>query len=242
MLGQVPSASSMQFIPSDSVEVSAERAQFDALRTDPVIFGVDCARFGDDSSVLAIRQGRDARARPWKSWLNVDAMTLASDVVLEARKWKPDAVFVDAGNIGAAVVDRIRQLAPDLFVMEVWFGGKGRDADFNGMKMRVANKRAEMWTNMREWLKGALIPDKQRLRDDLVGPEYGFNADQAILLERKEDMKKRGLPSPDWGDALACTFAEPVEPRALPESFNPANYGGARPRGSVAAEYDPYAQ
>ena len=86
-------------------------------------------------------------------------------------------------------------------------------AQWNGAEIRVANKRAEMWANMREWLKGALVPDNQRLQDDLIGPEYSFNSEQALVLERKEDMKKRGLSSPDWADALACTFAEPVMPR-----------------------------
>lgn len=242
VLGQFPSASSMQFISQDDVDRAAAREGVDALRTDPVIFGVDCARFGGDDSVLAIRQGRDARSRPWRRWGPVDAMTLASDIVMEARRWHPDAIFVDAGNIGAAVVDRIRQLAPDLLVIEVWFGGKGRDAEIGpNLTVRTANKRAEIWTSMRAWLPRGAIPDQQRLKDDLVGPQYGYNADQAIILERKEDMKKRGLPSPDWGDALACTFAEPVEPRQMIEALNPMRHQASRPRGGPRGEYDPYA-
>ena len=236
VLGQFPSASSMQFIASDVVESAQEREQATVLTTDPVVFGVDCARFGDDESVLAIRAGRDAVSRPWRSWRGVDAMTLAGDIALEADRWKPDAIFVDAGNIGAAVVDRLRQLTPDRFVHEVWFGGKGRDASWNGATIRVKNKRAEIWTNMREWLRGGSIPKTQRLHDDLIGSEYGFDAEQAIALERKEDMKKRGLPSPDWGDALACTFAEPVMPRETPASRDPWQY--RKPKEG----YDPYAE
>jgi len=224
VLGQFPSASSMQFIASDTAENARDREPLEGLRSDPVIFGVDCARFGDDESVLAIRCGRDARSRDWKSWGRTDAMTLAGDIALQADLWKPDAIFVDAGNIGAAVVDRLRQLIEPRLVHEVWFGGKGRDADYNGAKVRVANKRAEMWSRMREWLGGGCIPDQARLIDDLIGPEYGFNADQAIVLERKEDMKKRGLPSPDWADALACTFAEPVMPRQTPRHRDPWEY------------------
>lgn len=225
VLGQFPSASSMQFIGNDVAEEARSRGEVQPLRTEPVIFGVDCARFGDDESVLAIRQGRDAVSRPWKSWGDQDAMTLAGDIALQAERWKPDAIFVDAGNIGAAVVDRLRQLIEPSKVFEVWFGGKGRDANWNGATTRVANKRAEMWCNMREWLKGGSVPPEQRLFDDLIGPEYSFNAEQAIILEDKKHMKKRGLPSPDWGDALACTFAEPVMPRTLPEYLNPDNYG-----------------
>ncbi|CAB4120814.1 hypothetical protein UFOVP5_51 [uncultured Caudovirales phage] len=224
VLGQFPSASSMQFIGNDLADAARDRGELQPLKTEPVIFGVDCARFGDDESVLAIRQGRDAVTRPWKTWGKTDAMTLAGDIALQAQRWHPDAIFVDAGNIGAAVVDRLRQLMEPSKVFEVWFGGKGRDANWNGAKTRVANKRAEMWCNMRDWLGGGSIPREQRLYDDLIGPEYGFDAEQAIILERKEHMKKRGLPSPDWGDALACTFAEPVLPRDLPEFRNPDNY------------------
>lgn len=224
--GMFPSASSMQFIPGDMVDAARVRDVGAGLGSDPVIFGVDCARFGDDHSALAIRCGRDARTRPWKRWYHMDSMTLAGDIALEAAIWKPDAIFVDAGNIGASVIDRLRQLLPDVPVFEVWFGStKVRNARFNGAVVRVANKRAEMWTNMREWLAGGAIPDHQGLADDLIGPEYGFNEDQAILLEKKVHMKARLLPSPDDADALACTFAEPVQPREVPGYLNPSNYG-----------------
>ena len=144
----------------------------------------------------------------------LDSMTLAGDVALEAERWRPDAIFVDAGNIGAAVIDRLRQLGVGN-VHEVWFGGSGREALWAGeMRVRTANKRSEMWTNMRGWLAGGAIPDSDVLAADLTGVEYGYAADQvSILLEKKEHMKARGLASPDDADALALTFAEPVLPR-----------------------------
>ena len=224
--GMFPSASSMQFIASAVVEAARTRPLGQTLGSDPVIFGVDCARFGDDHSTLAIRCGRDARSRPWKRWHKQDAMILAGDIALEAAKWKPDAIFVDAGNIGAAVVDRLRQLGVEN-VFEVWFGGEGRDAEWQaGVRIRTANKRAEMWGSMRGWLAGGCIPDEQVLQDDLIGPEYGFNGAQALLLEAKDHMRKRGLASPDDADALACTFAEPVMPRVLPGYLDPSRYQG----------------
>lgn len=229
--GMFPSASSMQFIPLDLVEKAQVREVPAALGSDPVIFGVDCARFGDDHSTLAIRCGRDARSRPWKRWTKMDSMTLAGDIALEADRYHPDMIFVDAGNIGAAIVDRLRQLRPDTPCQEVWFGGEGRDAELEpGVKVRTANKRAEMWTRMRQWLRGASIPGDEQLRDDLIGPTYSFaHDDTRIMLERKKDMKKRGLASPDDADALACTFAEPVAPREVPGYLNPDNgYGGSR--------------
>jgi hypothetical protein len=212
--GQFPSSSSMQFIGHDLVEGARRRELFGGVTWDPVIFGLDCARFGDDHSTLAIRCGRDARTRPWKRWQGVDAMTLAGDVALQVQGFHPDAIFVDAGNIGGAVIDRLRQLGvPN--VHEVWFGGKGREAVWAGeMRVQCANKRSEMWTNMRGWLSGGAIPDEEVLAADLTGVEYGYAADQvSILLEKKEHMKGRGLASPDDADALALTFAEPVMPR-----------------------------
>jgi hypothetical protein len=233
--GMFPSASSMQFIPSGLVQDARVRELPHAVLSDPVVFGVDCARFGDDHSTLAIRCGRDARTRPWKRWHHTDAMTLAGDIALQAGIWKPDAIFVDAGNIGAAIIDRLRVLLPDTLVVEVWFGStRVREAYWsNDMLARVANKRAEMWTNMRHWLTGGAIPDEQAIEDDLTGTEYGYNAEQAIQLEDKKHMKGRGLPSPDDADALACTFAEPVMPRELPGYLNPENY-------SQGSDYERY--
>lgn len=225
--GQFPSASSMQFIGTDLVEAAQTRDLPEALPSDPVVFGLDCARFGDDRSTLAIRCGRDARSRPWKRWEHMDAMTIAGDVALEAQRWHPEAIMVDAGNIGGAIIDRLRQLlGPDIPVIEVWFGGAGGETELDpAITVRTKNKRAFMWTKMRHWLRGGCIPDDQTLYDDLTGVEYGFDSQQAIQLERKEDMKKRGLASPDDADALACTFAENVLPRAVPGYLNPENYG-----------------
>ena len=63
---------------------------------------------------------------------------------------------------------------------------------------------------MREWLTIGAIPKIDTLYDDLVGPDYRYDAQNRILLERKDEMKKRGLASPDFADALAMTFAENV--------------------------------
>ena len=231
--GQFPSASSMQFIASDLVADARDR-QVGCLYTDPLIFGLDCARFGDDHSTLAIRRGRDARTLPWRRWHNQDAMTLAGDVALLCQQHRPDALFVDAGNIGAAVVDRLRQLGVEN-VQEVWFGGKGREALWaHELRVQTANRRSEMWTNMRGWLAGGAIPDEDALAADLTGVEYGYAADQvSILLEKKEHMKARGLASPDDADALALTFAEAVMPRALPEFLHAT-------RQPCEEEYDVY--
>ena len=228
--GQFPRVGSTQFISSELVQQARTRDVPAALGSDPLIFGVDCARFGDDHSTLAIRRGRDARSIEWKRWYNQDSMQLAGDVALEAQRWRPEAIFVDAGNIGAAVIDRLRQLGVEN-VFEVWFGSAGRDAEWaTGVRVKTANKRAEIWSSMRSWLAQGAIPDSDDLEAELIGPQYGYGADQvSIQLEAKKDMKARGLPSPDDADALACTFAEPIMPVDLPGYLNPEFFRAALP-------------
>jgi hypothetical protein len=67
-----------------------------------------------------------------------------------------------------------------------------------------------MWGGMRQWLRNGCIPSEAQLRDDLCGIEFGYDREGKIQLERKDDAKKRGLASPDWGDSLALTFAYPI--------------------------------
>jgi hypothetical protein len=228
--GQFPSSSAMQFIGQREIDAALSRELPTVAGSEPVVFGIDCARYGDDESVLAIRCGSDARSRAWQSWHATDAMHLAGDIAIAAQRWQPDAIMVDAGNIGAAIVDRLRQLVGDVPVIEVWFGGQGRDAELEpGVAVHTANKRAEIWTRMRAWLRHGALPDVARLRDDLAGPTYGFAADDTrVRLERKVEMKRRGLPSPDWADALACTFAETVLPRRVPNWLDPDRVAALR--------------
>jgi len=207
VLGLFPRAAVNQLIPLDLVEAAAARNVREInFREAPKLLGVDVARFGDDSSALIRRQGLAASGL--RRFHGLDSMTLAGIVAQEIQEWQPDAVFIDGVGNGAGVVDRLRQL--DYSIIEVNAGERAID------QAKFYNLRAEMWVKARDWLKaGAEIPDDQQLKDDLTGPEYGFDAKNRIQLERKEDMKKRGLASPDAADALAHTFARPV---ALPES------------------------
>ncbi len=206
-----PSASSLQFIASDTVETARHRdVEIDA--SEPVVMGVDVARFGDDASTIYFRKGRDAVWMPPLKLRGVDTMTLASKVAEYAAACNAAVVNVDEGGIGAGVVDRLVQL--NVPVVGVQFGAKPAGVVKLAHGVKVANRRAELWAIMREWLNGGMIPDDQQLADDLTGVEYGFDANDSILLEKKEHMKKRGLASPDDGDGLALTFATQVLPVA----------------------------
>ena len=67
-----------------------------------------------------------------------------------------------------------------------------------------------MWGTMKEWLKSASIPSDRFLKTDLTSPKYRPDSMGAIILESKQDMKKRGLASPDAADAICVTFAFPI--------------------------------
>lgn len=192
------------------------------IQYSPRILGVDPARFGDDRSVIFPRQGLQA-FEPLV-FRGLDNMELAARVAAKIDSWQPDAVFIDAGN-GSGVIDRLRQLGHD--VIEVNFGGKPNNEHYT-------NKRAEIWFELRDWLRagGALPNTTPALRQDLGAPVYWYDARNKLVLEPKEDIKARGLLSPDLGDALALTFShfvKPREPEGIPGIGN-----------NVRRHYNPY--
>jgi hypothetical protein len=201
--GQFPHAGEQQFISAEIVANAVAR-EVEVPKGAPKLMGVDVARFGTDSSVICRRHGR--KAEQFLSFHGMDTMDLASRVAQEIELYKPDAVFIDGVGIGAGVVDRLRQLKYD--VIEVQAGARPDPENVD----KVVNKRAEMWMRTKEWLETADIPAEQQLIDDLTGIEYGFDARMRLQLEKKADMKKRGLASPDWAEALIMTFAYGTPP------------------------------
>ncbi len=208
--GIFPRAGSLQFISSEVVEEAQARKLEAKDLGAPCIMGVDIARFGDDQSVIRCRQGRDGRVVPPIKWRGMDTVFSAGKIAEVIDTYKPDAVFIDGGGVGGGVVDLLKSRG--YRVIEVNFGAKA------GNEAKYANKRAEMWDSLRDWLALGTIDADNELMADLIGPEYGFDKDSRIQLEKKDDMKKRGLASPDNGDALALTFAGPVARRDMATS------------------------
>lgn len=200
--GEFPSQSVSQFISSATVQEAQERTLPFKDPGAALVLGVDIARFGDDQSVIRGRAGRDGRIIPPITWRGMDTVFSAGKVAENIMRYQPDAVFIDGGGVGGGVVDILKSQGHR--VIEVNFGSAASDAK------KYANKRAEMWGLMRDWIGTGVIDSMSELGDDLIGIEYGFDKDGRILLEKKEDMKKRGLASPDHGDALALTFAANV--------------------------------
>lgn len=224
--GHFPSASSLQFIPTELVSKAMEREARSNI-TDPLVMALDVARGGDDNCVFRFRRGLDGRGIPP---IRVpgsqvrDSMRLVSLAIELLERHKPDAFFFDGTGVGGPVGDRIRQLGYPVF--EVQFGASSPDP-------RYANMRAFIWGKMRDWLEnGGAIERDLIIETDLTSVEYGHNKKDQLLLEAKDKMKERGLASPDDADALAMTFAYPVAPRTGP---------GSEGRGKLKHDYDPFA-
>ncbi len=206
MLCDFSASSDDVLIPIDLVSAAcARRADGGGVRAMPVILGVDVARFGSDASVVFRRQGLQAFAP--LVLRNLDNMDLADRIAVVMAEQRPDAVFIDAGQ-GQGVIDRLRHLGHE--VIEVPFGGKALQ------EARFINRRSEMWYGMREWLKaGGCLPAESpaglRLKAELSTPLYWYDPAGKIVLEPKDKIRERLGSSPDIADALALTFAAPVD-------------------------------
>jgi hypothetical protein len=224
--GLPPSASDLQFIDQERV-TAAQTRDIAIIGDEPLVCGLDVARGGSDSCVFAFRRGMDARSiAPIRipGEQARDSMRLvskAAELLDQGFDGLPiSMLFIDATGIGGPIYDRLCQLGYSRRVVEVQFGGKAPDAKY-------ANMRAYMWGKLREWLpRGAIRPDP-RLEMDLTGPGYAHNKSDQIVLEPKEHMKARGVDSPDDADALALTFAAPVNvAREEREEHHGRGYGG----------------
>lgn len=218
-------AGSDQLISMTDVEAASKLVYRDSDVMDaPLVVGVDPARFGDDRSVIVLRQG--LRMEKPMIYHGVNNMQLAGLVAQVIDDRDPDAVFIDVGG-GAGVIDRLRQL--DYYIVEVPFGGKANQPNL------FVNRRAEMWWQVKEWLSnGGSIPNNTDLKAELSTPTYWFDALGKRCLESKDEIKKRlqGGGSPDIADALALTFAYPVSkqlPREVREKID-----------TTPKDYDPY--
>lgn len=210
--GVFPRSGSNQFISNELTRESMHRQVSPGLE-DPVVIGVDVARFGDDQTVIATRIGRCCNVYPLKKYRGLPTDQVAARVsewcseLQRLHNLTVDAIFVDGGGVGGGVVDYLRALGYKIF--DVQFGAKASDPT------RYANKRAELWGNLKEWMETGALPDDRDLEAQLTSIEYGYTLKEQVQLERKEIMKSRGLASPDEAEAIALTLAQPVAPKNL---------------------------
>jgi len=182
------------------------------------VVGVDPARFGKDRAAIIHRNGRKMYGS--KAYRKKTVMELAGICVrilsdpVTGEPSDVDMMFIDIGGLGAGLYDRLAELG---------YEEEGRicavDSGRRAIEeLKYVNKRTEMAINMRDWFQqpgGVDIEDLDVLQTDFCGPRFSYDSAGRYVLEKKEDMKKRGMVSPDYFDAGALTFAEPVAPPNL---------------------------
>lgn len=205
VLGEFPLADSDTVIPFELMESSLAR-DVKPILVKPV-WGLDVARFGNDDTALAKREG-NVLMEPVKSWNGLDLMATTGriknewDVTPPSRR--PEEICVDAIGLGSGVADRLRELGLPARAVNV--------SESPAMGERYRNLRAELWWLGREWFaaRDCNLGGDNALGGELIGVKYKFTSNGKIQLESKEEMKKRGMKSPNLADAFMLTFAAPA--------------------------------
>ena len=228
--GEFPRVGSVQFIANDLVYDAMRRVPVEN-KDDPLVIGVDVARFGSNDTVIYPRMGLDAKTHGYKKFNGLDTTQVVDKVIETIHEFRlmgkdVSGLFIDGGGLGAGPVDILRRLGYS--PIDVNFGGRSGDR-------RYHRKGDEMWGNLRDALPKMSLVDDQDLVTQITQREYDLNERAGtIQLESKKDMMERlnGNTSPDIADALALTFAQTVNP-AFRSQFG---YTAIK----AASEYDPY--
>lgn len=198
--GLFPRAGFANFIPPDLVEGARRRTVSRmAYQQHQKFLAVDPARFGDDFSVITLRQGLKVH---WQVALSgFDGPELAGRIVEIVRDEPGIACIAYDANGNGADLDSALRRAPGLpqLIPVIW-GVPAKD------DKQYFNQRSEAWGKMKEWLKAGDIPDDDQLADELCSLDYGYDGLFRIQLQSKQDIKKNGGKSPDRADSLAISF------------------------------------
>ena len=202
VLGEFPRSDDDTIIPMDLLETAKHR-DTRAYEDAPIVWGLDVARFGSDSSVLCKRQSNVVHTL--ERWRNLDLMQLTGAVVSQYEacdhKSRPTEILVDSIGLGAGVVDRLRELNLPARGINV--------SESPAMGGTYLNLRAELWHKAKAWLekRDCKIPNNEDLIGELATVRYTFTSNGKIKIESKDDIRRRGLKSPDMADAFVLTFA-----------------------------------
>lgn len=185
-------------IPAELVDGAMKR-DIVLDRLEPMVYGVDVARFGDDRTVVCKRQGQVVTEI--KAWTGADLMETVGRIVHEADLDKPAEIMVDSIGLGSGVADRLRELGYNVRDVNV--------SESSAMNPQAARLRDELWLEVKQWLteRTCKLPQSDDLKAELCSPTYGFTSNGKIKVEGKSEMKRRGMRSPDVADALCLTFA-----------------------------------
>ena len=203
VLGEFPRSDDDTVIPMELLELAMNR-DVEASKHATLVWGLDVARFGSDRSALCKRQG-NAVLEPIKTWKNLDLMQLTGAVVAEFEilvpSQRPQEILVDSIGLGAGVVDRLKELGLPARGINV--------AESPAMGGTYRNLKAELWHKAKAWLESrdCRMPKDEALIAELATVRYSFTSNGKIQIEGKDELKKRGMASPDRADAFCLTFA-----------------------------------
>jgi hypothetical protein len=199
--GMFPRAGYANYISPEVVTTARRRRLASSVyQAHPKILAVDPARFGDDFSVITLRQGLKVH---WQLALSgFDGPDLAGRVFELLRKDAQGAVCIvyDAVGNGADLDSALRRMRGIPPLIPVQWGQPAKD------DKHYFNQRSECWGTMRDWLENGQVPDDDDLSEQLTSLDYGHDARFRIQLQSKKDIKKNGGKSPDKADSLALTF------------------------------------
>jgi hypothetical protein len=202
VMGEFPQADDDTVIPMELIRAAVDR-DVALTASEPIIWGLDVARFGGDNSALCVRQGNTVFEIT--SFASMDLMQLCGLIknryddatVLE----RPQEILVDVIGIGAGVVDRLREQNLPVRGINV--------SESSSVKKNYLNLRADLWFAIKDWLaqRDCRLPIDDELASELAAPLYKYTSTGKIKIESKDEMRKRGIKSPDKADALALTMA-----------------------------------
>ena len=202
VLGEFPLSDDNTIIPYHLVESAQNR---DVVVSDEamIVWGLDVARFGSDATALCKRQG--PIVTELRSWRGLDLMQTTGRIVAEyealAPSKRPTEILVDSIGVGSGVVDRLQELGLPVHGVNV--------AESPSMGDTYMNLRSELWFKCKAWLedRSCKLPKDDQLIAELTAIRYSFTSSGKMKAESKDEMRKRGLGSPDLADALCLTMA-----------------------------------
>ena len=200
VLGEFPEEANDTLIPLRDVEAAVKRPHV-VQPDDKPIMGVDIARFGDDKTVIIIRQGM--LVLHIEELRKSDLVNTTGRVITAAKEFKVKDIIVDEVGIGAGVLDTLKV---DNQFQTTGFNGGARADHVD----KYLNLRAQIFDGLKQrFADGDIsIPNDPELISQLASLTYRYNARGQLMLESKDVIKSHGMQSPDKADALAYAFAE----------------------------------
>lgn len=198
VLGEFALADDDTLIPAELVDGAINR-DITVSPAEPIVYGVDVARFGTDRTALCKRRGNVVLEI--KSWGGLDLMQTVGAIVNEAKLDAPEEICVDTIGLGGGVADRLREQGYNVRDVNV--------SESSAMNPNANRLRDELWMAVKDWLatRAVKLPRDESLRQELVAPRYNFTSSGRLVVESKDSMRKRRMRSPDLADALCLTFA-----------------------------------